>query len=174
MEPSDDSPLCVVRFKKVFTTDLAERRNSTNLTWLKITLALDPRFKDVKCLPKAERSEVRASVCNLVMYASPAQQPSAETTEEQPPKKRRMSLFLLRSSDMDTDKGEESIEQCVDRYKAEPKMDMEGCPLQHTSTPATKVPCETLFIIPKKRAALSPDHVNRLVLLSNWMNVKED
>ncbi|XP_036378789.1 uncharacterized protein LOC118773808 [Megalops cyprinoides] len=126
MEPSDDDPICVVRFKTFFTTDLAKWKDSTNLTWLKITTALDPRFQDLKCLPKDERSEVWASVRNLVMGETPAQQPSAETTEKQPPKKRRMSVFLLSSSETDTDEEEESTEQCLDRYKAEPKMDMEG------------------------------------------------
>ncbi|XP_030247727.1 zinc finger BED domain-containing protein 1-like [Sparus aurata] len=199
MEPSDDDPIYVVKFKTVFTKDLAKRKDSTNLPWLKIATALDPRFKDLKCQPKDERSEVWASVSNLVMGERSAQQPSAETTEKQPPKKRRMSVFLLGSSDTDTDEddGEESIKQCVDRYKAEPKMDMEGCPLQwwskregahawlaniarrYLSTPATTVPCERLFslsghIIQKKRAALSPDNVNRLVCLSNWLNVKVD
>ena len=77
-----------------------------------------------------------------MMAEMPEQQPSAEATETQPPKKRRMSVFLLGSSDTDTDEEEESIKQCLDRYKAEPKMDMEGCPL---STPATTVPCERLF-----------------------------
>ncbi|KAL4007732.1 hypothetical protein ACER0C_001584 [Sarotherodon galilaeus] len=49
MEPSDDDPVYVLRFKKVFITDLAQRRDSSNLTWLKIATALDPRFKDLKC-----------------------------------------------------------------------------------------------------------------------------
>ncbi|KAL7387932.1 hypothetical protein ABVT39_003945 [Epinephelus coioides] len=66
MEPSDDDPIYIVRFKKVFTTDLTQRKISTNLTWLKIATAFDPRFKDLKCLPKDERSEVWASVCGLV------------------------------------------------------------------------------------------------------------
>ncbi|XP_028425734.1 zinc finger BED domain-containing protein 1-like [Perca flavescens] len=130
MEPSDNDPVYVVRFKTFFTTDLAKRKESTNLTWLKIATTLDPRFKDLKCLPKAERSEVWASISNLVVGERPRQQPSSETTEKQPPKKRRMSVFLLGSSDTDTDEEEESTEQCVDRYKVEPKMDMEGCPLQ--------------------------------------------
>ena len=102
---------------------------------------------------------------------------------------------MMGSSDTDTDEEEESIEQCLHRYKAEPKMDMEGCPLQwwskregahawlapiarkYLSTPATTVPCERLFslsghIIQKKRAALFPDNVNKLVCLGNWLNVK--
>ncbi|KAL1006608.1 hypothetical protein UPYG_G00074390 [Umbra pygmaea] len=192
MEPSDNDPVYVVRFKTFFTTDLAKRKDNTNLTWLNIATALDPRFKGLKCLSKAERSEVWASISNLVVGERPTQQPPSETTEEQPPNKRRMSVFLLGSSDTDTDEEEESTEQRVECYKAEPKMDMEGCPLQwwskregayarlariarkYLSTPATTVPCERLFslsghIVQKKRAALSPDNVNRLVCVSNWL-----
>jgi len=34
-----------VKFKKnFFTTNLAKRKDSTNLTWLKIATAIDPRF----------------------------------------------------------------------------------------------------------------------------------
>ena len=40
-----------------------------------------------------------------------AQQQSAETTEKQPPKKRRMSVFLLGYSDTDTDTDEDDGEQ---------------------------------------------------------------
>ncbi|KAE8295701.1 hypothetical protein D5F01_LYC06636 [Larimichthys crocea] len=194
MEPSDDDPVYVLRFKNAFTTDLAQRKDSTNLRWLKISTALDPRFKDLKCLPKDERSEVWASVRDL-MRETCAQQPPAETTEEPSPKKRRTSI-LLGSSDSDTDDEEESIERCLDRYKVEPKMDIEGCPLQwwskregaharlasiarkYLSTPATTVPCERLFslsghIIQKKRASLTPDNVNKLVCLNNWLHLKK-
>ncbi len=75
-------------------------------------------------------------------------------------------------------------------------MDMEGCPLQwwskreeaharlapiarkYLSTPATTVSCERLFslsghIIQKKRASMSPENVNKLVCLSNWLSVKK-
>lgn len=198
MEPSDDDPIYVVKFKTGFTTDLAKRKDSTNLTWLKIATVCNNRFKDLKCLPKDEGSKVWALVCNLLKEEKTAQQPSAsETTEIQPPKKRRMSVFLLASSDTDTDEEEESTDKCLDCYKAEPKMDMGGCPLKwwskregahaglapiahkYLSTPATTVPCEWLFslsghIVQKKRAALAPDNVNRLVCLSSWLNVKDE
>ncbi|XP_058619761.1 E3 SUMO-protein ligase ZBED1-like [Onychostoma macrolepis] len=196
MESTEDDPVYVVKFKNDFTTDLAKRKDSTNLTWLKFATAFDPRFKDLKCLPKDERNEVWTSVSNQVMATSPGKQQSNETAEQQSPKKRRMSVLLV-TSDSETDEDEESIEQCLNRYKAEPKMDMEGCPLQwwakreatharlapiackYLSTLATTVPCERLFslsghIVQKKRATLSPDNVNRLVCLSNWLNVKED
>ncbi|XP_039519490.1 E3 SUMO-protein ligase ZBED1-like [Pimephales promelas] len=195
MEPSDDDPVYVVRFKKVFTTDLAKRKESTNLKWLKIATALDPRFKDLKCLPKDERHEVWTSISSLVKEERLAQQPSTETTGKQPTKKTRMSEFLLCSSDSDSD-DEDSIDKCLKRYKSEPKINMDQCPLQwwssregahvlmariarkYLSTPATTVPCERLFslsghIVQKKRASLSPDNVNKLVCLSCWLNAKE-
>uniref|UniRef100_A0A8C1D0C7 Uncharacterized protein n=2 Tax=Cyprinus carpio TaxID=7962 RepID=A0A8C1D0C7_CYPCA len=196
MESTEDDPAYVVKFKNDFTSDLSKRKDSTNLTWLKIATAIDPRFKDLKCLPKDERNEVWASLSKLLMAQSPGKQESKKTTDQQPPKKRRISVLLV-SSDSESDEEEESIEQCLNRYKAEPKLHMEGCPLQwwkkreatharlapiackYLSTPATTVPCERLFslsghIIQKKRATLSPDNVNRLVCLSNWLNVKED
>ncbi|KAJ4939393.1 hypothetical protein JOQ06_028842 [Pogonophryne albipinna] len=158
MEPSDDDPVYVLRFKKAFTTDLAQRKDSTNLKWLKITTALDPRFKDLKCLTKDERSEVWASVRDLMMRETRAQQPPAETTEEPSPKKRRRMSILLCSFDSDTDDEEESIEHYLDRYKAEPKMDIEGCPLQWWS---------------KREGAHA-----RLAPIArkyrNWLNVKKD
>lgn len=184
MERTEDDPAYVVKFKKDFTSDLSKRKDSTNLTWLKIATVIDPRFKDLKCLSKDERNEVWTSVSKLLMTETLGKQESKETTDQQTPNKRRISVLLF-TSDSESDEVEESIEQCLNRYKAEPKMQMEGCPLQwwskreatharlaliphkYLSTPATTVPCERLFllsghIIQKKRATLSPDYVNRL------------
>ncbi|KAL4009365.1 hypothetical protein ACER0C_003217 [Sarotherodon galilaeus] len=197
MEPLDDDPVYAVKFKIVFTTDLAQRRASSNLTWLKIATALDPRFKDLKCLSKDERREVWASVHDLLMAETDAHQPSAQTTEEPSPKKSKMSISLLGSPDSDTEEEEDAIDCCLNLYKAEPKIDTGECPLQwwlkregaharlapiarkYLSTPATTVPCERLFslsghIIQKKRASLSSDNVNRIVCLSNWLSAQKD
>ncbi|KAL1265940.1 hypothetical protein QQF64_003967 [Cirrhinus molitorella] len=120
MEATEDDPAYVVKFKNDFTSDLSKRKDSTNLTWLKIATAIDPRFKDLKCLPKDERNEVWASLSKLLMAESPGKQESKETTDQHPPKKRRISVLLV-SSDSESDEEEESIEQCLNRYKAEPK-----------------------------------------------------
>ncbi|XP_035770678.1 uncharacterized protein LOC102788121 [Neolamprologus brichardi] len=117
MEPLEDDPVYVVKFKMVFTTDLAQRRASSNLTWLKIATALDPRFKDLKCLPKDERREVWTLVHDLLMAETQAQQPSVQIKEEPSPKKSKMSIFLLGSSDSDTEEEEDSIGRCLERYK---------------------------------------------------------
>ena len=58
MEPSDDDPAYVVRFKETFVADLHARKENLNLPWLKVATALDPRFKLLKCMAKEERDEV--------------------------------------------------------------------------------------------------------------------
>ena len=47
---------------------------------------------------------------------------------------------------------------------------------KYLSSPAASVPCERLFsisghVVNKKRASLPPDNINRLVCLSNWINM---
>ncbi|KAK7162416.1 hypothetical protein R3I93_006650 [Phoxinus phoxinus] len=58
MAVTEDDPAYVVRFKDAFKEDLTKRKENTNIAWLKIASALDPRFKNLKCIPKAERAEV--------------------------------------------------------------------------------------------------------------------
>jgi len=58
MEASDVDPAYVVHFKAAFTEDLNIRKENTNMSWLKVATALDPGFKDLRCLPRAERDEV--------------------------------------------------------------------------------------------------------------------
>ncbi len=56
MEVSEDDPAYMVKFKETFTADLEQRKDKTNMTWLRT--ALDLRFKDLKCLSKPDRAEV--------------------------------------------------------------------------------------------------------------------
>lgn len=58
IEGSDDDPGHVLWFKAAFTSDLSKRKQSTNVQWLKVDTALEPRFKDLKCLPRSESEEV--------------------------------------------------------------------------------------------------------------------
>ncbi|KAK7156930.1 hypothetical protein R3I94_006851 [Phoxinus phoxinus] len=55
MEACDEDPAYVVRFKTKFKEDLASRQEQLNNAWLQIATVLDPRFKDLKCLPKTDR-----------------------------------------------------------------------------------------------------------------------
>lgn len=80
-EVSDDDRAYVVRFKTAFTKDLSQRQQTLNHEWLRVATALDPRFKDLKCLPRGEREGVWASVEALNKPTEPLQ----NQQEEEPP-----------------------------------------------------------------------------------------
>ena len=107
MESSEDDPIYVVKFKDTFTADLANRKENTNLKMLKIATLCDPRFKDLKCLPKEERGEVWALLHNLMLEDKGGMCPAPVRRETEDPKKQRMSPFLLASSDTDSEEEEE-------------------------------------------------------------------
>ena len=139
MESSDDDPIYVVKFKDTFTADLANRKENTNLKMLKIATLCDPRFKDLKCLPKEVRGEVWALLRSLMLEAKGGMRSASVRRETEDPKKKRMPPVLLASSDTDSEEEEEeSIDKALDRYRAEPKLQMGDCPLnwwsgrQHT------------------------------------------
>ena len=88
MESSDDDPAYVAKFKTTFRKDPETRKGNANIEYGKIATALDPRFKDLKCIPRAERSEVWALVTNLVKEQMViAGKPIEEKTSEPPKKK---------------------------------------------------------------------------------------
>ncbi|XP_031723827.1 zinc finger BED domain-containing protein 1-like [Anarrhichthys ocellatus] len=194
MESSDDDPAYVVKFKSTFRTDLKTREENANIAYLKIATALDPRFKDLKCVPRAERAEVWASVTNLVKEQRVVAEQPVEATTSEPPKKK--IALLAASSESDSEQEEDSVENGVRRYRAEPTISTEACPLEwwskhagshcrlasiaqkYLATPATSVPCERLFslaghIVQKKRVSLSSENVNDLVCLSSWLGAEE-
>ncbi|XP_015463706.3 E3 SUMO-protein ligase ZBED1 [Astyanax mexicanus] len=185
MEASQEDPAFVERFKTAFKKDLSEQQTNINNRWLRIASALDPRFKDLKFLPKGEREEVWTRLEVLL------QEESSRTNlkQEEPAKKR--SLLLL-ASDSDSDDDMMGLNGPLNRYKAEPNICMEACPLQWWSThagahqelsvlarkylasPATSVPCERLFsvkgsTVQKKREALDSENVDQIYCLSNWL-----
>ncbi|XP_062289696.1 E3 SUMO-protein ligase ZBED1-like [Scomber scombrus] len=187
MEVSEDDPDYVCQFKEAFTSDLSKRKESINTQWLKVATALDPRFKDLKCLPRSEREEV----WRLIKEES-AKQSYVEAKVSEPPKK-KMSLLVASDSE---DEEEAAADTPVARYRAEPSISMETCPLKwwcahagaypslaplaqkYLSTPATTVPCERLFslsghVVQKKRAALSTENATRLLCLSDWLREKK-
>lgn len=61
MDITDDDPAYLVKFKNDFQKDLAARRAGANETWFQVATALDPRFKDLKCLQKEKREEVKTN-----------------------------------------------------------------------------------------------------------------
>ncbi|XP_062251826.1 zinc finger BED domain-containing protein 4-like [Platichthys flesus] len=194
MESSDDDPAYVTKFKTTFRNDMETRKGNANIAYLRIATALDPRFKDLKCIPRVERSEVWASVTNLVKKQRVIAEKPREEKNSEPPKK-KLTLLAV-SSESDSEQEEDSIENSVCQYRAEPAISSDSCPLEwwskhagshsrlapyaqkYLATPATSVPCERLFslaghIVQKKRASLSSENVNNLVCLSNWLSAEE-
>lgn len=72
-------------WKTVFTTYLKKERDSSNLKWLKISTALDPRSKNLKCIPRDDREDMRALLKNILNKERIAQQPSPQGTKRQNP-----------------------------------------------------------------------------------------
>ncbi|XP_053510051.1 zinc finger BED domain-containing protein 4-like [Ictalurus furcatus] len=182
MEVSDVDPAYISRFKAAFTKDLNRRKENSNLWWLKVATALDPRFKNLRCFPRAEREELS----EMLKDREPAPQTSGEKVESEPPKK-KMALLLMGSESL-SDEEVLATDKSLERYKAESCVSIETCPLQwwssqagtygklahiakrYLATPASTVPCERLFslaghIVQKKRSALSSENVNKLVCL---------
>ena len=77
----------------------------------KVATSLDPRFKDLKCLPRAEREPVWAKLSELVKAEEPALQPSMEENPEPPNKK----TLLLMGSESESDE-ETPASNVVERW----------------------------------------------------------
>ncbi|XP_053289765.1 E3 SUMO-protein ligase ZBED1-like [Pleuronectes platessa] len=103
MEISDVDPAYIVRFKAVFKGDLNTRKENTNLSWLKLATALDPRFKDLRCLSKAEREEVWQKLSQMLKDRDTESQPCSDEMEPEPPKKKVALLLLGSESESDED-----------------------------------------------------------------------
>ncbi|XP_053293967.1 zinc finger BED domain-containing protein 4-like [Pleuronectes platessa] len=132
MEVTEDDPAYVVKFKTAFKTDLASRQKNTNNEWLKIATALDPRFKDLKSLPKSERPEVWTTLERLLQEQSPRARRAPQAAEDGPPKK-KMSLLVM-GSDSESEEEVQQPHRALHRYRAEPSIGMEDCPLEWWSS----------------------------------------
>jgi len=74
-------------------------------------------FKDLKCIPRAERGEVWASVTNLLKEQRiVAEKPLEAKTAK--PTKRKFAL-LAASSESDSEHKDHSVEESVRRYRAD-------------------------------------------------------
>lgn len=190
MEACDEDPAFVVRFKTKFKEDLASRQEKLNNAWLQIATVLDPCFKDLKCMPKTDREEVWTTLEGMLQQESPRR--SSQAHDDGPPRK-KTSLLQMGS---DSESEDEEVQPAIQRYRAEPTINLEHCPLRwwashsgaheklaslahkYLATPANTVPCERLFsvaghIVNKKRSALLSENVNKLVCLSNWLKDDE-
>ncbi|XP_046907209.1 E3 SUMO-protein ligase ZBED1-like [Hypomesus transpacificus] len=130
MEVTEDDPAYMIKFKETFAADMEGRKEKTNITWLRVATALDPRFKDLKCLGKPHRAKVWDAIRALLLEMERHAQPVNQVTPEPPMKKPTLMLAHKSSSDEE----EDSIEQCLEHYKAEPLAGMDDCPQEWWST----------------------------------------
>lgn len=121
MESSDDDPAYVVKLKSTFRTDLETRKENAKIAYLKIATALDPRFKDLKCITRAERGEVWASVTNLLKEQRVV---AEEPVEQQHQSHRRESLpyWLLHPSLILNTRKTQLRTVCVDTEQSPPSV----------------------------------------------------
>ncbi|KAL7889793.1 hypothetical protein AOLI_G00020510 [Acnodon oligacanthus] len=122
MESSEDDPAYIVKFKQTF---MEKRKEKTNSTWLKISTALDPRFKHLKCLHRFERAEVWALIAGIMREEMLAQEPEQTVISEPPQKKAAVLEWWSKHA------GSHPKLACLAR--------------KYLATPATSVPCERLF-----------------------------
>ncbi|KAL7880549.1 hypothetical protein SRHO_G00028030 [Serrasalmus rhombeus] len=166
MKVSDEDSTYIVKFKTAFMKDLSERKAALNYDWLKMATMLDPRFKDLKCLPREEREAAWKKLEELL------QDGSIKATSE-PTGSNALSLCKAEQTISETDC---PLQSWSAHAGAHPQLSTLA--RKYLASPATSVPCERGFslagnIIQKKRAALSSENVNRLVCLSNWLKEKK-
>lgn len=109
MESSADDHSYVVKFKSTFRTDLETRKENANIAYLKIATALDPRFNDLKCIPRAKRGEVWDSVTKLLKEQRVVAEKPVEATTSEPPKKKLALLAASSQSDSEQKEVENSV-----------------------------------------------------------------
>lgn len=119
------------------------------------------RFKDLKCLSKPDRVQVWELVRALLQEMERTKPPQRDNRVSVEPATKKPALMLTQESSSDEE--EDSIEQCLERYKAEPLIGIEDSPEEwwctheashselaslarkYLATPATSVPSERLF-----------------------------
>jgi hypothetical protein len=128
MVASEDDPGYVARFKDAITTDLDSRLQNCNMPWLKMS---GSTFQTAEVSAKVrERGSVGdVSTVSRAQLEAVTQSTSTGTDVEPLMKKPRM-FELSSDSDGEPLAQPSSASTAVQRYKAEPQIDNEACPLE--------------------------------------------
>ena len=179
--------------KRVLSGDLSERYTNDKLQLLTKACFLDPRFKSLKFLSEASRTEV---ICDLKLDINLIHPVDSSRVSLEPlPKKSNSEHKLMdfigemagSSKKMESCLSlEEQLDTEISRYKGEEHTDKSPLlwwssfkgryPLltqlakHYLAIPATSVSCERVFseaghVVNKKRSCLLPSNVNMLVFL---------
>lgn len=95
--------------------------NKTIMIWLRIATALDPRFKDLKCLHRAEKTEVWILINDLLTEESPVHSANSEL-----PMKKQATPRLLQSLTLMRNVWSAPGQRVPSAWKALPSSEHEG------------------------------------------------
>ena len=173
LQVHDDDPGYIARFKTATLRDLSTRIDGMDaLPVLQMSVALDPRYKKLKCVPREQRDAVWDNVsaaledfCNRNQEGQSGVEHNNSSNEAAEPKAKKPKLTLL-LTDSDSDASDEEADAQrtwtadLARYRDEDPIPETDNPLTWwiyrfpvlasfgksvLCVPATSVPCERLF-----------------------------
>ncbi|KAM9322262.1 uncharacterized protein KZ484_020470 [Pholidichthys leucotaenia] len=93
MEVTEDDPAYLIKFKETFSADMEGRKEKLNIAWLRVATALDPRFKDLKCLSKPDRVVVWDSIRALLQQQEKGRPAALDDQSMPEPEKKKPALM---------------------------------------------------------------------------------
>lgn len=190
-------PPYIAIFKMAIIEDFKNRVSETRfIDVLKIATALDPRYKNLKCITEDERKATWAFISNETALRNGIYEINRNKTPE-PVNPYNSDLFDRRVRLLDSDP-EENVPIANDElgyYKMEMKASDYIDPLEWWKIneprypklakmaksvlciPATSSPCELAFsytgyVVDKTRSSIEPNAVNMLMCLGSWLSDK--
>ena len=139
LEPSSSDVTLIADLKCAMLADWYTRKEMyINENVLKRSTALDPRFKDLKVIPKMDRQTVYDEIEAEMRVLISKDQKSASDDEEgdddisdPDPKKAKMSLDFYESDDEEEgEENEDIVAKEIQKYLKEPKPDRDSEPLK--------------------------------------------
>ena len=193
LQPKESDSVAIKDFKKLVLQQIRKRWNidgvdPTNPSASLLATVLDPRFKNVKFLSRAQHSQLEESLAQLIIVP---ENNTSNDTDCQLSNNNKSALDLLLGDDYSEESRPETnpaIETVRD-YLADRIPSRESSPLdwwkmnshrfillaclarKYLSIPATSTPSERIFscaglIVNRLRSSLNPDHVDMLVFLN--------
>ncbi|KAM9420246.1 E3 SUMO-protein ligase ZBED1-like [Salvelinus alpinus] len=198
MAPSEEDSTITRDVKAAIREDLNPRYPPNVQDYLHRSTALDPRFKSLSHLDPALRWKTYSELTTEIVATEEGQatEPTGADSEASPQNNLAMKE-LFGETFMSKDTGKtfaNSIKEEVASYKAASSIPVDGAPLArwksneckyphiammarcYLAVPGTSAPSERVFstagdIVTAKRSTLSPDYVDILIFLKNYLKL---
>jgi len=159
LQVHDDDPGYIARLKTAILTDLLTRIDGMDaLPVLKMSVALDPRYKKLKCLPREQRDAVwdilstaLGEFCSRNQQGGPSDVQHGDRSDDdsEPKVKKRKMTLLLTDSDSDGSDAERDVPHAwtadLARYKDEDALPETENPLNLVETEQPPFSCSCWF-----------------------------